>query len=29
MATVEKAVDRAVKAAKGGDKEALRKQALF
>jgi GTP-binding protein YchF len=29
MATVEKAVERAVKAAKGGDKEALRKQALF
>jgi GTP-binding protein YchF len=29
MGTVEKAVDRAVKAAKGGDKEALRKQALF
>jgi GTP-binding protein YchF len=29
MGTVEKAVDRAVKAAKGGDKDALRKQALF
>jgi ribosome-binding ATPase len=29
MSTVEKAVDRAVKAGKGGDKEALRKQALF
>jgi len=29
MATVEKAVDRAVKAAKGGDKESLRKQVLF
>jgi GTP-binding protein YchF len=29
MGTVEKAVERAVKAAKGGDKEALRKQALF
>jgi hypothetical protein len=29
MATVEKAVDRAVKASKGGDKDALRKQALF
>jgi GTP-binding protein YchF len=29
MATVEKAVDRAVKAAKGGDKDSLRKQALF
>src|SRR6202166_5295096 len=29
MATVEKAVDRAVKAAKGGDKDALRKRALF
>src|SRR6202022_3257911 len=29
MATVEKAVDRAVKAAKGGDKESVRKQALF
>src|SRR6201985_112423 len=29
MTTVEKAIDRAVKAAKGGDKEALRKQALF
>src|ERR1700733_3820365 len=29
MTAVEKAIDRAVKAAKGGDKEALRKQALF
>jgi GTP-binding protein YchF len=29
MATVEKAVERAVKAAKGGDKEAVRKQVLF
>jgi ribosome-binding ATPase len=29
MATVEKAVERAVKASKGGDKDALRKQALF
>jgi GTP-binding protein YchF len=29
MATVEKAVERAIKAAKGGDKEALRKQVLF
>jgi ribosome-binding ATPase len=29
MTTVEKAIDRAVKASKGGDKEALRKQALF
>jgi GTP-binding protein YchF len=29
LATVEKAVDRAAKAAKGGDKDALRKRALF
>jgi ribosome-binding ATPase len=29
MATVEKAVERAVKAAKGGDKDAVRKLALF
>jgi hypothetical protein len=29
MATVEKAVERAVKAAKGGDKDSVRKQALF
>jgi len=29
MATVEKAIERAAKASKGGDKEALRKQALF
>jgi len=29
MATVEKAVERAAKASKGGDKDALRKQALF
>src|SRR6201994_47438 len=29
MATVEKAVDRAVKAAKGGEKDSVRKQALF
>lgn len=29
MATVEKAVERAAKASKGGDKEAVRKQALF
>ena len=29
LATVEKAVDRAAKAAKGGDKDALRKKALF
>jgi ribosome-binding ATPase len=29
MATVEKAVDRAAKAGKGGDKDALRKHALF
>src|SRR5579859_4233122 len=29
MATVEKAVERAAKAAKGGDKDSLRKQALF
>jgi GTP-binding protein YchF len=29
MATVEKAIERAVKASKGGDKEALRKQTLF
>jgi ribosome-binding ATPase len=29
MATVEKAVDRAAKASKGGDKDALRKLALF
>jgi len=29
MTTVEKAVERAVKAAKGGDKEAVRKQVLF
>jgi ribosome-binding ATPase len=29
MVAVEKAIDRAVKAAKGGDKDALRKQVLF
>lgn len=29
LATVEKAVDRATKAAKGGDKDAVRKRALF
>ena len=29
LATVEKAVDRAAKAAKGGDKDAVRKRALF
>src|ERR1700737_4560426 len=29
MATVEKAVDRAAKASKGGDKDSVRKQALF
>jgi GTP-binding protein YchF len=29
MATVEKAVERAAKASKGGDKEAIRKQVLF
>jgi ribosome-binding ATPase len=29
MATVERAVERAAKASKGGDKDALRKQALF
>jgi ribosome-binding ATPase len=29
MATVEKAIERAAKASKGGDKEAVRKQALF
>jgi len=29
MATVEKAIERAVKASKGGDKDSLRKQALF
>ena len=29
LATVEKAVDRAAKASKGGDKDALRKKALF
>jgi ribosome-binding ATPase len=29
MATVEKAIERAAKASKGGDKDALRKQALF
>lgn len=29
LATVDKAVDRAAKAAKGGDKDALRKRALF
>ena len=29
LSTVEKAVDRAAKAAKGGDKDALRKRALF